>query len=263
MNIDFPAILVLLTLITGLIWVLGTLFGISRDHKNKIQPRILSVIVDYARSLFPIFFIVLILRSFIVEPFKIPSGSMMPTLLIGDFILVNKYDYGIRLPVINKKVIDNKTPERGDIAIFRYPEDPNIPFIKRVVGLPGDKIAYQDKILTINGQAVEQLETRVYKAAGSGKVMNGATINLELLDDQRYHILRWSNQPSQNIIGIVPDGHYFVLGDNRDNSRDSRYWGYVPDENLVGRAFMIWMNWDNGINWQRIGTMLKNKTIGE
>lgn len=247
----------LLTLTTGLIWLLGTLFGINKDHKNETRQGILFVVFDCARSFFTIFFIVLILRSFIVEPFKIPSGSMMPTLLIGDFILVNKYDYGIRLPVINKKIINNKTPERGDIAIFRYPEDPSIPFIKRVVGLPGDKIAYQDKVLTINGQPVDQLATGVYKAAGSGKIMNGATKNLELLGNQMYHILRWSNQPSQNTMYTVPEGHYFVLGDNRDNSRDSRYWGYVPDENLVGRAFMIWMNWDNGIDWKRIGTMLK------
>jgi len=186
----------------------------------------------------------------------------MPTLLIGDFILVNKYDYGIRLPVLNTKIIENKTPERGDIVVFRYPVDPSIPFIKRVVGLPGDKFKYQDKILTINDEAVEQLEIGSYHAVGSGKMMDGATLNTELLDNAVHDILRMPQRQSKNIEGVVPKGHYLVLGDNRDNSKDSRYWGYVPDENLVGRAFMIWMNWDSkngGIDWGRIGTMMNNE----
>ncbi len=261
MNVDFSAVLVVLTSLSGIVWLFGVLFFVDKTNRDENGELVLPAIVDFARSFFPIFFIVLILRSFIVEPFKIPSASMMPTLLIGDFILVNKYDYGIRIPVLNTKIIENKTPERGDIVVFRYPVDPSIPFIKRVVGLPGDKFKYQDKILTINGEAVEQLEIGTYHAVGSGKMMDGAILSTELLDNAVHEILRMPQRQSQNIEGIVPKGHYLVLGDNRDNSKDSRYWGYVPDENLVGRAFMIWMNWDSkngGIDWGRIGTMMNN-----
>ena len=261
MNVDFSAVLVILTSLSGLVWLFGVLFFVDKKNRDENGELVLPAIVDFARSFFPIFFIVLILRSFIVEPFKIPSASMMPTLLIGDFILVNKYDYGIRLPVLNTKIIENKTPERGDIVVFRYPVDPSIPFIKRIVGLPGDKFKYQDKILTINDEAVEQIEIGAYQAVGSGKMMDGATLSTELLDSAAHEILRMPQRPSKNIEGVVPKGHYLVLGDNRDNSKDSRYWGYVPDENLVGRAFMIWMNWDSkngGIDWGRIGTMMNN-----
>jgi signal peptidase I len=261
MNVDFSAVLVILTSASGLIWLFGVLFFVDKNNKDDNGELILPAVVDFARSFFPIFFIVLILRSFIVEPFKIPSASMMPTLLIGDFILVNKYDYGIRLPVLNTKIIENGTPERGDIVVFRYPVDPSIPFIKRVVGLPGDKFLYKDKILYINDEAVEQVEIGAYKAVGSGKMMDGATLSTELLANAEHEILRLPNRPSQSVEGIVPKGHYFVLGDNRDNSKDSRYWGYVPDENLVGRAFMVWMNWDSknsGVDWKRIGTMINN-----
>ena len=261
MNVDFSAVLVILTSASGLIWLFGVLFFVDKNNKDDNGELVLPAVVDFARSFFPIFFIVLILRSFIVEPFKIPSASMMPTLLIGDFILVNKYDYGIRLPVLNTKIIENKTPNRGDIVVFRYPVDPSIPFIKRVVGLPGDKYLYQDKILYINGEPVEQVEIGEYQAVGSGKMMDGATLSTELLVNAEHEILRLPHRPSQNVEGIVPKGHYFVLGDNRDNSKDSRYWGYVPDENLVGRAFMVWMNWDSknsGVGWNRIGTMINN-----
>jgi len=260
-NIDFSAVLVFLTFASGIIWLLGVLFFIDKDNLDDSGEVMLPTIVDFARSFFPVFFIVLILRSFIVEPFKIPSASMMPTLLIGDFILVNKYDYGIRLPVLNTKIVENKTPKRGDIVVFRYPKDPSIPFIKRVVGLPGDKFRYQDKILTINGEPVRQVEIGDYRAVGAGKMMDGAILSTELLENAQHEILRMPIRLSQNVEGIVPKGHYFVLGDNRDNSKDSRYWGYVPDENLVGRAFMIWMNWDSknsGIDWGRIGTMISN-----
>jgi len=261
MNVDFSAVLVVLTSLSGLVWLFGVLFFVDKKNRDENGELVLPAIVDFARSFFPIFFIVLILRSFIVEPFKIPSASMMPTLLIGDFILVNKYDYGIRLPVLNTKIIANKTPGRGDIAVFRYPVDPSIPYIKRVVGLPGDKFKYQDKILTINDKTVEQLEIGAYRAVGSGKMMDGATLSTEFLDSAVHEILRMPQRQSQSVEGVVPKGHYLVLGDNRDNSKDSRFWGYVPDENLVGRAFMIWMNWDSkngGIDWGRIGTMMKN-----
>ncbi len=259
MNVDFSAVLVILVFISGLVWLCGVLFFVDKNSKDDNGELVLPAIVDFARSFFPIFLVVLILRSFIVEPFRIPSGSMMPTLLIGDFILVNKYDYGIRLPVLNTKIIENKTPNRGDIAVFRYPMDPSIPFIKRVVGLPGDKYSYRDKLLTINDEPVERIEIGTYQAEGSGKIMDGAILSRVLLEDAEHEILSLPYRPSQNIEGVVPQGHYFVLGDNRDNSKDSRYWGFVPDENLVGRAFMIWMNWDSkngGIGWNRIGTII-------
>lgn len=273
MNIDFAAVLVLLTFVSGLIWLFDSLFlakkrvtamdtdkhqvvGTGTVDREEEKP----LLVDYARSFFPIFLFVLILRSFIVEPFRIPSASMMPTLLIGDFILVNKYEYGIRLPVLNSKIIDNETPERGDIIVFRYPVDPDIPYIKRVVGLPGDHVAYYDKILYINGKPMEQEIIGRYEAVGSGSMMEGVSLRLEDLMTLDHLILVDKDAFSPGVEGTVPAGHYFVLGDNRDNSKDSRYWGFVPDDNLVGRAFMIWMNWDSrngGIDWSRIGTILK------
>lgn len=274
MNFDFSALLVFLTLASGLIWLIDSLLfaparikrekndveSDSSDNSDKKETLNLPLIVEYAKSFFPVFFIVLILRSFIFEPFKIPSASMMPTLLIGDFILVNKYDYGIRLPVLHNKIIENKTPKRGDIVVFRYPEDPSIPFIKRIVGLPGDKISYSDKTLYINDMSVTQVLNGRYNAYGSGIMMNGVSLRVEKLAGIDHEILITPNRRSQELETIVPSGHYFVLGDNRDNSKDSRFWGFVPDENLVGRAFMIWMNWDSkngGVDFNRIGTMIK------
>ncbi len=259
MNIDFSSVLVVLTLISGLVWLLGVLFFADKNNRDDNGRLVLPAIVDFSKSFFPVFLIVLILRSFVVEPFKIPSASMMPTLLIGDFILVNKYDYGIRLPMLNIKVIENRTPKRGDIVVFRYPIDPSIPFIKRVVGLPDDIFKYQNKVLYINNKPIQQLDIGTYGAVGSGVMMDGAILSRELLGDAKYEILRAPSRPSQHVEGVVPKGHYLVLGDNRDNSKDSRYWGYVPDKNLVGRAFMIWMNWDSrngGIDWNRIGKMI-------
>ena len=212
-------------------------------------------IVEYAKSFFPVFLIVLVLRSFIVEPFRIPSNSMMPTLLTGDFILVNKFNYGIRLPMLDTKIVDLGAPERGDVVVFRFPEDPSTPFIKRIVGVPGDRIAYYDKILYVNDESMEQSPLGRYVGAGSGAVMNGASLRLEQLDDDEHHILIEPKARTVQGTAVVPEGHYFVLGDNRDNSRDSRYWGTVPDELLIGKAFRIWMNWDfgHGIGWKRIG----------
>ena len=272
MNFDFSALLVFLTFASGIIWLIDSLVFAPRRQKmiavsadsdidaEDTEHLNLPIFVEYAKSFFPIFLIVLILRSFIFEPFKIPSGSMMPTLLIGDFILVNKFDYGIRLPVLNTKVLENKTPDRGDIVVFRYPEDPSIPFIKRIVGLPGEKISYHNKTLYINDISITQVLNGRYNAHGSGQMMDGASLRVENLDDIAHEILISSNRPSQELEVNVPEGHYFVLGDNRDNSKDSRFWGFVPDENLVGRAFMIWMNWDSkngGVDFQRIGTIIK------
>jgi signal peptidase I len=199
---------------------------------------------------------VLLLRSFLIEPFRIPSGSMMPTLLVGDFILVNKYRYGIRLPVLNKKVYELDEPERGDVVVFRFPKDPGVDYIKRVVGVPGDHVVYRDKTLFINGEKIAQIPQGNYIGMGSGLSMSGADLRREDLTGVKHDILVVPKIRGVNSDVVVPEGHYFVMGDNRDNSNDSRYWGFVPEENLVGKAFMIWMNWDSaadGVGWGRIG----------
>jgi len=196
------------------------------------------------------------LRSFLIEPFRIPSGSMMPTLLVGDFILVNKYKYGIRLPVLNKKVYELGEPERGDVVVFRFPKDPSVDYIKRVVGVPGDRVVYRDKTLLVNGEKIAQIPQGTYIGMGSGLSMSGADLRREDLTGVKHDILVVPKIRGVSSDVVVPEGHYFVMGDNRDNSNDSRYWGFVPEGNLVGKAFMIWMNWDSaadGVGWGRIG----------
>ena len=270
MNINFPAFLVLATFVTGVIWALDALIfaprrrtvlvstngaGLSPATEEKIP-----VVVEYAKSFFPIILAVLVLRSFLVEPFRIPSGSMMPTLLVGDFILVNKFSYGLRLPVLNTKIIEVGEPQRGDVAVFRYPEDPSIDYIKRVVGVPGDHIRYADKKLYINGEFASQESVGKYIADGASASMTGAMEYRETVGDVAHNILTRSNGFNRDFEFTVSDGQYFVLGDNRDNSRDSRYWGTVPEGHLVGKAFFVWMNWDpvaNGVSWNRIGTIIK------
>jgi len=268
---DFPTVMVLLVVASGLIWALDVLVlarrrrsavpevGGETDGEQDWEPGPVPKIVEYARSFFPVFLIVLLLRSFLVEPFRIPSGSMMPTLLVGDFILVNKFVYGIRLPVLDDKIFEVSQPERGDVVVFRYPKDPSIPFIKRVVGLPGDRIAYYNKVLYINGQQADQRPIGTYTGKGAGAGMTGASLRQETLGSITHPILVQSGYPTVDGELVIPEGQYFVLGDNRDNSRDSRYWGTVPEKLLIGKAFTIWMNWDfgNGIDWQRIGTSIE------
>jgi len=258
MNIDFPFILVMATLITGLIWAADAwvLAPARRAASDAANPPREPTVVEYAKAFFPVILLVLLLRSFLVEPFRIPSGSMMPTLLVGDFILVNKYAYGIRLPVLNAKVIELGEPERGDVVVFRYPEDPTIDYIKRVVGLPGDRIAYRNKTLYVNGQPMVQEPLGTYIGTGAGVSSSGADLRLEHLGNVEHDILVRPNSGGIEGSVVVPDGHYFMMGDNRDNSKDSRFFGPVPEENLVGKAFMIWMNWDSaagGVEWSRIG----------
>ncbi len=267
MNLDFAAVMTILVASSGLILLYDKIvLAPQRRAKSPAETQGAEVVgkpplwVEYARSFFPIFLIVLLLRSFLVEPFRIPSGSMMPTLLIGDFILVNKFTYGIRLPILNTKLIEIGSPKRGDVVVFRYPEDLSTPFIKRVVGLPGDRIAYFDKTLWLNGKPVPQTPVGEYMGVGAGAAMTGALLRKEQLDAVEHPILLEPEQDSLPIETVIPDGHYFVLGDNRDNSRDSRYWGTVPEENLIGRAFMIWMNWDSkngGVDFRRIGDRIQ------
>jgi len=216
--------------------------------------------LEYTASFFPVILAVFVVRSFIVEPFKIPSGSMVPTLLVGDFILVNKFDYGLRLPVINTKITQGRPLKRGDVVVFRYPKDESVDYIKRVIGVPGDVVAYQDKKLTINGQPVPETrlpdyfdEERIGYANQFEENIDGrknAILNNPLVPP---YIIGADNYPyrdncqynDQGVICKVPPGHYYMMGDNRDNSADSRYWGFVPDQNIVGRAFFIWLNFSN------------------
>jgi signal peptidase I len=257
-SVDFAAILVSLAALTGVIWLVDALF-FARERRAAGPTAREPVIVEYARSFFPVIFIVLLIRSFLAEPFRIPSSSMMPTLLIGDFILVNKFAYGLKLPVVDYKFIPVGEPARGDVAVFRYPRDPSQDYIKRVVGLPGDEIAYKGKKLFVNGDEVEVESDGRYIGTGRGRDHTGAEIRRERLGEVEHQILL---KPQLFFGGMlegswqVPEGHYFVMGDNRDNSEDSRVWGFVPEQNLVGRAFLIWMNWDGGIDVGRLGTVI-------
>ncbi|MGQ9425888.1 signal peptidase I [Gilvimarinus sp. F26214L] len=274
MDINFPLILVILVFVTGVIalfdWLVlarprrkalaevdrqfaGTDPADSKQQGAYERARAIAaqepVAVEYAKSFFPVLAIVLVLRSFIVEPFQIPSESMVPTLEIGDFILVNKFTYGIRLPVIRTKVLDVSDPERGDVMVF-FPPGESRYFIKRVVGLPGDKISIFNNELTINGEVVEQkLVDReaatnrsefCYRAGGSYLVED------EQLGESNHRVRKCTEPGSLSREGfwIVPEGHYFMMGDNRDNSSDSRDWGSVPEERIVGKAFAIWMHWE-------------------
>ncbi len=257
MDFDFSFFLLMATVLTGSIWgVYAFIRRLAAEDRNIQEP----LIVEYARSFFPIVLIVLLLRSFLVEPFRIPSGSMMPTLLIGDFILVNKFCYGIRLPVWHSKILDIGEPKQGDIVVFRFPKNPAVDYIKRIIGLPGDRIGYFKKQLYVNGKKIKETPLGRYQGVGQGRSMNGAIELIENLDNIEHSILIREGQPSLEREFVIPEGRYFVMGDNRDNSNDSRYWGTVPEANLVGKAFFIWMNWDwenGGIGFDRLGTVLR------
>lgn len=292
---NFALILFILTIATGIIWFLDVFRfakqrrasadaalaefdarqaklrteGIKTDESGraKLEAEILKqpTWIEYSGSFFPVIALVFFLRSFLYEPFKIPSSSMVPTLVTGDLILVNKFTYGIRLPIINKKIIDVNNPQRGDVMVFKYPKDTSLDYIKRVIGLPGDKISYKNKRLTINDKEVSyellpdylDEEHLSYSKQFLEKLPEAAH---RILNDERASAYIQNPEPfpkyemcSYNLEGFsctVPAGHYFMMGDNRDNSLDSRYWGFVPDENIVGKAFFVWMNLGN---FKRIG----------
>ena len=289
---NFALLLFLATVVTGLYWLAERFYFLPRRHKaalaleqsaaerrkalqekginrvdgdgdiSKAQATLLMQPwwLDWTAGLFPVILVVFVLRSFLFEPFKIPSGSMIPTLLIGDLILVNKFTYGIRLPVVNTKITEGNAPQRGDVMVFRYPPQPSVDYIKRVVGVPGDEVAYLHKRLTINGKEVpttaqpdffdestmryfKQFEEvlgekphRVLNNPDAPAFVQGAA-NFPYRDNCRYSV--------EGVVCKVPQGHYFMMGDNRDNSLDSRYWGFVPDQNIVGKAFFVWMNFGN------------------
>jgi signal peptidase I len=222
--------------------------------------------LDWTAGLFPVIISVFFLRSFLVEPFKIPSGSMIPTLLVGDLILVNKFHYGLRIPVINTKITDGEKPQRGDVMVFRYPPKPSLDYIKRVVGLPGDTVAYLNKRLTINGKTIETQTVPEFFDEDSMRYFKqyqealGAQPHRLLNDDDRPAFIpgvekfpgfEACNYTIEGVTCKVPEGHYFMMGDNRDNSMDSRYWGFVPEKNIVGKAFFVWMNFGS---LKRIGS---------
>ncbi|WP_175951726.1 signal peptidase I [Burkholderia sp. BCC0405] len=294
---NFALILFVLVILTGVAWVLDKLVFLPRRRKaadsaieefDRQQSRIDKRFADenaaqtrsklrdeklrqpwwleYTASFFPVILAVFVVRSFVVEPFKIPSGSMVPTLLVGDFILVNKFEYGLRLPVTNTKITQGSPLSRGDVVVFRYPKDESVDYIKRVIGLPGDTVAYQDKQLTINGQPVPETplpdffddERQNYakqfeETIGNKKnaILNNPAVPPFVMGAYDYPFRDNCTYNSRGVICKVPPGHYFMMGDNRDNSADSRYWGFVPDQNIVGRAFFIWMNFSD---LKRIGS---------
>ena len=266
---NFPLIMLILLVITGSIALLDR-FVLQRRRAAEAQG---PWWVEYPKSFFPVILVVFCLRSFLVEPFKIPSGSMIPTLLVGDFILVNKYTYGIRLPVINLKIMDIKEPQRGEVMVFRYPENPSMDYIKRIIGVPGDTVTYRDKHLVINGAPVKMEPNGEYTYVESGLNYVYSRRFNETLGDHSYKVLVNPEAPDIQLAGVrpfpfdencayngggftctVPAGNYFTMGDNRDSSSDSRYWGFVPERNIVGKAFMIWWNFSD---LKRIGLSIE------
>lgn len=289
-RLDFSLVLLLIAAATGIVWGLDTLAlrgrraaaarAAGRDPGAIPEP----ATVDYARSFFPVALVVLVLRSFVFEPFRIPSDSMMPTLLDGDFIVVNKYAYGLRLPVVHREIVPVGRPQRGDVVVFRYPPEPSVNYIKRLVGLPGDRVSIVADRLTINGEPVPLREI--------GRYEDGCYLNMRLavetLGDRQHQVMFCSTpgdigapplpgcnrdqprnyvcrepdvqglpEPGDRTDILVPPGHYLMIGDNRDNSADGRYFGFVPEDHLVGKATRIWFNWDlqrsGGPLWERIG----------
>ena len=231
----------------------------SKSEKYKHRPKV----VQWSIELFPVLLLVLVFRGFIFEPFRVPSNSMMPTLLTGDFILVNKFDYGLRLPILNSKIVDFSKPEKGDVIVFRYPNYEHsagysgVDFIKRVVPLPGDTISYEKDHLAVNGETIEYRKIGSYKGVDSGKTMSGYRHVKELINKANHDILLHPLGNSRKLSKTtVPEGHYFVMGDNRPHSSDSRFWGYVPESYILGKAIGIWMHWDwnhNTMQFSRIG----------
>jgi signal peptidase I len=293
-DLDFSAMLLLICAVTGVIWLVDVLlFARLRAAAAVRAGKDVAAIpepgtVDYARSFFPVALAVLVLRSFVFEPFRIPSDSMMPTLLDGDFIIVNKFAYGLRLPVINRKILDIGEPHRGDVVVFRYPPDPSVNYIKRLVGLPGDRVQVHDDKLIVNGQSVPARDLGLYDDG----CYEGMRLAEEQLGGHRHQIMfcptpgdigaeplpTCNRSPprsyvcvAQQVPGmpdkgdtdvmVVPPGEYLMIGDNRDNSADGREWGFVPEANLVGKATRIWFNWDlnrtGGPAWKRIGMRIE------
>lgn len=254
MDVNLALILTLLTAFSGAIVALDRFYLQTRKSGEGGSSRAMASIVDYARSFFPVLLFVLVIRSFIFEPFRIPSGSMMPTLLQGDYIFVTKYSYGLRLPVLETRIVETGEPQRGEVVVFRLPSEPNVNYIKRVVGLPGDRIEYRNHRLTINGEPVP------LSRDADAPVEDATAGFIEDLGDHSHAILLASpGNTMRDGVYEVPEGSYFMLGDNRDNSRDSRFIGMIPESHLVGKAVRVWMHMD-GLevpDWERIGMKIQ------
>jgi signal peptidase I len=274
---NFALILFLLTLVTGVVWLADRLVFASRRAPGEPEPWW----IEYPKSFFPVLLVVFLLRSFVAEPFKIPSSSMRPTLEVGDYILVNKFAYGLRLPIIERKVVPLGDPQRGDVIVFRYPVNPSQDFIKRVVGVGGDVVEYRDKKLTVNGKPLPQVPDGTYSyleglrfettdrlhetaAGGDGPVTYTIAGNPKAAPVYPQNVRQFPGRENceYNERGFtcrVPAGHYLMMGDNRDNSDDSRYWGFVPDDHIRGKAFFIWFNWDDiaSLAFKRVGSGIR------
>ena len=256
MVVDFSFWLVVATVVSGLVWAADTWYfrprRLARATTGALPDE--PIIVEYARSFFPIILVVLLIRSFLFEPFRIPSDSMMPTLLDGDFIFVNKFTYGLRLPVVNKEIVALGEPRRGDVVVFRLPSEPSTNYIKRLVGLPGDHIVVREKRVYVNGEEMPVRLDGMFEPFASTPL---AQIGVESLGTVDHRVLYIGERPSYDFDSVVPEGHLFFMGDNRDNSRDSRFpeVGFVPVDNVVGKAVRIWLNWrlPHAPIWNRIG----------
>jgi signal peptidase I len=260
MVFDFSFFLVALAVVSGAIWGLDRwLFAPGRARRGVTRE---PVLVDYARSFFPVIVVVLVLRSFLYEPFRIPSDSMMPTLIQGDFIFVNKWRYGLRLPVLNTRIVEIERPERGDVVVFRKPSDPSLVFIKRLVGLPGDTVRVTGSQVWVNGTPSQIYRGELYSGP-KNEQYPFTRVGEETLGDATHGIMLDPARPSMEGEWKVPDGHFFMMGDNRNNSRDSRFpeVGFVPEENIIGKAEAIWLAFNPGegsfLLWDRMGTGIR------
>lgn len=252
MSINLALILTILTLLSGVVIAIDKLVWKTAEQDSRTPPRGVAILVEYSRSFFPVLVFVLVIRSFIFEPFRIPSGSMKPTLVDGDFIFVKKYSYGLRLPVTETKIIATGQPKRGDVIVFRLPSDPSINYIKRVVGLPGDEVSLERQRLTINGVTMD-LEA-------NGDIFDHAPVYVENLDGRVHKtLIHDPGRSKRDGVYVIPEGQYFVMGDNRDQSKDSRYIGAIPEKYLVGKAVRVWMHFIPGEmpDWGRIGTKIE------
>lgn len=240
MSIDFPLLLLLAVLFTGGVWLLDSLLLAPRRRREPEGELPEPVLVEYSKSFFPVLFVVFVLRSFLVEPFQIPSSSMVPTLRVGDYILVNKFTYGIRLPVVRSKVLDLGEPERGDVMVFFPPHMNKTYYIKRVIGIPGDRVEYRSKKLYVNGEPVAEDPLAVLPGGRAGQ-----QVSLASFGDREHLVQKDLARAPRDFSVTVRPGHYFMMGDNRDNSSDSRVWGQVSEQDIVGEAFAVWMHWDS------------------
>jgi signal peptidase I len=253
--IDVPLILTLLVVVFGLVMLLDILFWAKQRPKDAKQP----LLIDYSRAFFIPLLLVLIIRSFIIQPYRVPTGSLEPTILPGDFIAVNQFAYGLKLPVINTKIYAIGKPKIGDIALFRYPKNPKVIYVKRVIGTPGDHIVYDNKVLTINGKKASQTPVGI-DLDNEAHISVPVQVAVEnLLGVEHQIFVRSGIHLGQYIDIVVPPGNYFMMGDNRDDSDDSRVWGFVPEANFIGKVFAIWLSWDsenNNVRWNRVGQMI-------